>query len=93
MKAARRIAAVLQDDRKMVATRDGRTLESLARDAGATSRRDEKANATLFTFKDGSRIVKLPGRWDYGFTGCDCSCRTGAGHQQDCPHQPGPTRT
>jgi hypothetical protein len=85
MKIAMRVAGELEDDRKTLVTRDGRTLEQLAQAAGATRHRDEKRNSTVYAFSDGSRIVALRDRWDLGFTGCACSCRVGAGHHEGCP--------
>jgi hypothetical protein len=85
MKKAMRVAGELEDDRKTLVTRDGRTLEQLAQAAGATRHRDEERGSTIYTFSDGSRLVALRGRWDLGFTGCACACRVGAGHDKECP--------
>lgn len=64
MTIAMRIAEMLDYDGECWETDDGRDLDALAGEAGATVTHDDSRDLTRYLFPDGSAIVAGVGGWD-----------------------------
>jgi hypothetical protein len=90
--AAETVSALLHDDGQNWTADDGRDLDTLARDHDARhEHRAHRGGGTgddIYTFADGSRIIRGQGRLGLGFADVDCTCwadETGS-HREDCPY-------
>lgn len=83
---AQRIAALLGNDGMRRESVDGRTLDELAREAGARAIRgeDRHCDSTRYEWPDGSAIVDSHGSaWDFVHPACECGF-CGKGWGIDC---------
>jgi hypothetical protein len=90
--AAETVSALLHDNGQTWTADDGRDLDTLARDHDARhEHRTNRSGGTgddIYTFDDGSRIIRGRGRLGLGFPGVDCTCCAdeAGSHQDDCPY-------